>query len=187
MRWSIALRQIEEYEILHQFNLLILVSLQNELNRLVSVESVLPENEQVVVTNRVLSFSHGFRRYVFLAFWLFGILIFRHFNFSAFQFFSVLTFGLFIIRPLDFRRFDRDPSIDLSLDRKRHLGVRVQMFSWRILRDVWIRSTGKEQLIYRLSWSCRTQLKCCNPFFFNLWWNGISFFVVIRVQLRRHL
>uniref|UniRef100_A0A147BKB9 Putative secreted protein n=1 Tax=Ixodes ricinus TaxID=34613 RepID=A0A147BKB9_IXORI len=50
-----------------QFNLLILVPLQNELNRLVSVESDLAEKEQVVVTKRVISFSHGFQRYVFSA------------------------------------------------------------------------------------------------------------------------
>lgn len=84
--------------------------LQNELNSLVSAENDLAENEQVAVTKRVISFSRGFRRYVFLAFWLFGILIFRPFNFSAFHFFGVLTFGLFIIRPLDFWRFHRDPN-----------------------------------------------------------------------------
>lgn len=82
----------KKYEILYRFNMLILVLLQNNLNsyRFMSVDSDTVENEQAVVTKRVIYFSRGFvvmslRRLDFSAFRFLGISIFRHFNFSSFR------------------------------------------------------------------------------------------------------
>lgn len=82
----------KKYEILYRFNMLILVLLQNNLNSytFVSVDSDTVENEQAVVTKRVIYFSRGF-----------GVMSLRRLDFSAFRFLGISIFRRSDVRPFN--------------------------------------------------------------------------------------